>query len=231
MTARYYLSPLRQIPLNLSMGGLWNKYTESTKLQLTRGVMYLMRLNGVIKQASNSTRSIDEVVRALLHASRDGRPYGLKEWQLLLGSEIGESLAREEFTAMKDGKLIIPSSDTFGPCFKLERHDKLMFDIGFEIEREIIRNLDPSSRAALSGLQDGDRILEGPSSYWDLSQAYEDKLMLIVEREGSPEALAFQFWPRGWTKVEAYEWLANSNAPDHCMNQVEDTEPAGWIFD
>ena len=108
---------------------------------------------------------------------------------------------------MMAGRLVVPPSDSFGPCFARTTAPLRRYVLGFDsavlIEpRRIVRGLQPESAAAAAGLRDGDEIVKPIPQ--DAIQADQTALLhLQIRRSG--ELLDVAYLPRGET-VHAYQW-------------------------
>jgi predicted metalloprotease with PDZ domain len=217
--AAYYLSPAVHMSLDHAAEVAWQN-VAALKINYDRGAVYFARMNGLLARASNGTRSLDNIARTLIRARRErGAAWGRREYLALLSHELGEEVAHQEFETMFNGEqLVVPPSDAFGPCFTLRRVDKYPVDLGFPFGNPgsgtVIRNLDPGSRAALAGLREGDRIVRNTRGFWSLSDDYEMLMHMEVKRADGQEDAEIVYWPHGWTKVEAYEWVLQTGKPD-----------------
>ena len=109
-----------------------------------------------------------------------------------------------DFESMQTGKLVVPPSDYLrSEGLKLIRIDQQTFDLGFDYSSMIelkIKGLVPGSRAALSGLKEG----EAATPAWQVADVFEQNTVVRV-RKGQ-DLIDYTFWPRSWKKVEAYQW-------------------------
>jgi len=122
-------------------------------------------------------------------------------------AELGPE-GKADYQAMLSGKLVLPPSDSFGPCFERATKPLRRFDLGFTPDvliepHRIVRGLEPDSAAAKAGLRNGDEIVKPVPQ--DGIQGDQAALMhLQVRRDG--RLLEIIYLPRGET-VQAYQWV------------------------
>lgn len=206
----YYGNPALSMTNDESARKAWISFGAQT-LPYKRGSMYLLDLNAKIRAANNS-RSVDDLVLDMLHRRYDGRPYGKDVWIDLIKKELG-SKAVQDFEAMADGKLIVPSSDSLGPKFELVREDREPLEVGYD-ERSfstlVIEGLVAGSRAEEAGLRNGDIVIE-KGFLFQVAECYHCNFTLVISRNGKERDISY--WPRKRDKVECWQWIA-SNSTD-----------------
>mgnify|MGYP000678057224 CR=1 FL=1 len=120
-----------------------------------------------------------------------------------------------EIMRPNSGKLMLPESGDFGPCFRRTTGKFRRFDLGFEPKSLVgdvktIRGLKPDSEAAKAGLKDDDVVTY--SVAMDSVQGDQTRtLTLQVTRDGKTFPLTYL--PRGEV-VEAYQWARVPGVPD-----------------
>ncbi|KAH8763318.1 hypothetical protein F5883DRAFT_423171 [Diaporthe sp. PMI_573] len=85
-----------------------------------RGNIFLVKWDAEIRAKSNGTRSIDNIVLALLNRTRSNQGDTLEDLLKLMDQELGPQ-ARSEYNDMAAGKLVVPPEGSLGPCFSLEQ--------------------------------------------------------------------------------------------------------------
>jgi S1-C subfamily serine protease len=122
---------------------------------------------------------------------------------------------RKVHADMLAGKLMLPESGDFGPCFTRTTGRFRRFDLGFDPKSLVggvktIRGLDPASEAAKAGLRDGDVVTY--SVAMDSVQGDQaQRLTLKVTRDG--KTFPITYLPRGET-VDAWQWARVPGVPD-----------------
>jgi hypothetical protein len=113
------------------------------------------------------------------------------------------------------GRLMLPESGDFGPCFRRTTRKIRRFELGFDPKSLIatphrIRALIPGSEAAKAGLREGDEVNYGVAL--DAVQAEVQRmLMLKVTRDG--KTFPITYLPRG-EAVDAYQWERIPGVPE-----------------
>ncbi|RDW77507.1 hypothetical protein BP6252_05560 [Coleophoma cylindrospora] len=206
----YYTNPLVNLS-NLEASKLTWTFSDAQKLPYGRGFAYALKINGLLAKASNYKVSIDNLVLNLLGKSRTGERYGVKEYLEFCAQYIGEAAARKSYDEMSSGRLVIPGEGSLELALKVQLHrqDQEGWELGFdEVQsltgQRVIQGLVSGSRAALSGLRNGDRLVYGINMN-DAKARFDEVLSLDVERAG--ETLVFEYWPRSWDKVESYQFI------------------------
>lgn len=210
---RYFTNALRDTPEDQVVPRFWED-TRIRVLPYDRGAMYFAALNGKIRRATGGERSVDDLVQQMIQRARDDKPLSEVVWVDLLRSEIGEE-GPALHQRMLAGRLMLPESEDFGPCFRRTVKMIRQFDLGFDnasivSNPKIIRGLKPGSEAAKAGLREGDEVRYAVAL--DALQGdLDSKLNLQVTRDGRTFPLSYQ--PRG-AEVEAYQWERNPHASD-----------------
>jgi predicted metalloprotease with PDZ domain len=203
--SRYYTDAKIDTPDDQIAKHFWED-TRIRVLPYDRGAMYFAVLNGKIRRASGGKRSIDDLIREMMARMNGGQPTNEAVWLDLLRRELGE----DGVTVHRDmlaGKLMLPQSDDFGPCFRRTTKKIRRFDLGFDNASVIgadktIKGLQPESEAAKAGLREGDHFSYGVAL--DAVQGELDHtLTLQVTRDG--KTFPITYLPRG-EPVDAYQW-------------------------
>jgi predicted metalloprotease with PDZ domain len=187
---------------------------RSTALPYDRGSLYFAQLNAEIRHRTHGRRSLDDLVRKMIARRRQGKTVDEAAWISLVRRALG-SRGIAQFHAMMNGKLVLPPSDAFGPCFVRTRVPLRRYQLGFDSAvlmepSRIVRGLIPGSAAARAGLRDGDRILK-PVPQDAIQADQKATLTLLIERHG--KTFPIRYLPRGAT-VPAFQWKRRAGVPD-----------------
>ena len=196
---------------DLSWSKVLESYWTSTQLVRTsyfRGFVYLVQVQGLIAEATNGTKGLDDVVLELQRRYERQQAVQGEHFVEVLGGYIGKEAAENSLAVMKSGRLIVPATESlarFG--LRMQRKDAEALQLGFSessFGRKAISGLDSGSRAYEAGLREGDEIVR----FWAFStagDALENKLKVVVRRQG--QEVPIQYWPRSFEKVESYGWV------------------------
>jgi hypothetical protein len=210
---RYYTNALNDTPDGEIAARFWED-TRIRTLPYDRGAMYFAVLDGKIRRASGGKRSLDDLIAEMVRRRRLGEPMTEADWLTLVTKELGEEGGRLH-ADMLAGKLMLPESGDFGPCFTRTTATFRRFDLGFEPKSLVgdvktIRGLKPDSEAAEAGLRDGDVVTY--SVAMDSVQGDPARLLTLkVTRDG--RTFGVTYLPRGET-VEAWQWARVPGVPD-----------------
>ncbi|MFL5296640.1 MAG: hypothetical protein ACJ798_09705 [Phenylobacterium sp.] len=214
---RYYTNALNDTP-DREVGPRFWEDTRIRTLPYDRGAMYFAVLDGRIRRASAGKRTLDDLIREMVRRKRVGEPVTEAVWLEVVTRELGEA-GRQLHGDMLAGKLMLPESGDFGPCFTRTTGRFRRFDLGFDPKSLVgdvktIRGLDPQSAAARAGLREGDVVTY--SVALDSVQGDQSReLTLKVSRDG--RTFPITYLPRGKT-VEAYQWARVPGlADDRCV--------------
>jgi len=202
---RYYTDILNTAPNSEIDKRFWAD-TRIRVLPYDRGSMYFAALDQKLRARSHGARSLDDLVLSMLALRRTGKPVDQAAWVKLLKANLGPAEVAD-FDAMLAGALVLPPSDSFGPCFERTTKPLRRFDLGFTTDvliepKRVVRGLEPGSAAALAGLMNGDEIVKPVPQ--DLIQSDQAALMhLSIRRSG--KVMDITYLPRGET-VSAYQW-------------------------
>lgn len=203
--ARYYTDALNTTP----DGDIWKHFWEDTRIRTLpydRGSLYFAVVDAQIRKASAGRRSLDDLIFSVLEQQRRGEPVSRQTWVDLLVREAGPR-AKTEFEQMLAGKVVLPESAAFGPCFRRTTRPLRRYQLGFDPKVLIepsrtIRGLIPGSAAQRAGLEDGDQILK-PVPQDGIQGNQTERLTLSIRRKD--QTLTITYLPRGET-VQAYLW-------------------------
>ena len=210
---RYYTNALNNTPDREIAARFWED-TRIRTLPYDRGAMYFAVLDGRIRRASGGKRSLDDLIVEMVRKRRAGAPATEAQWLEMIGQALGEDGHRLH-ADMLAGRLMLPQSDDFGPCFTRTTAKFRRFDLGFEPKSLVgdvktIRGLSPDSEAARAGLRDGDVVTY--SVAMDSVQGDPKRLLTLkVNRDG--RTFPITYLPRGET-VDAYQWARVPGVPD-----------------
>ncbi|RTE81979.1 hypothetical protein BHE90_003553 [Fusarium euwallaceae] len=211
MATAYYTNPM----INLTNAEVEDRSSENEHIERVpygRGMFFLIRLDAKIRERSNGTRSINDVVLKLLNRTRLGQGDSLEDLLDVLEGEL-ES-ARDEYERMADAKLVVPPDNSLSPYLTVQKTELEQYEVGFEKEvkdgRSFISKVMLDSRAAQAGLMAGDEIVSTDDrlSNPDILVAYEDvnaETRVKIRRDG--EEFLISYRPRSFKRVEAYQWV------------------------
>ena len=214
---RYYTDVLNTLPNDQVALHFWED-TRIRTLPYDRGSMYLAVVDKRMRKASGGKRSLDDLIFTLLDREKKGLPTTPEVWVELITKELGPA-AKEEYEAMLGGAVMLPDSDTFGPCFARTTAPLRRFELGFDAKimgepTRIIRGLIPGSEGERAGLRNGDEIVDPVAL--DLVQARQKQMVTLqIRREG--KTFPVTYLPRGET-IEVPQWrripgVADSTCP------------------
>ena len=203
--AAYYSNPHLKLS-NVEAGRIFWSDARAQRVPYGRGFMYLTNVNAQVIEASNGTKSLDDLVNEILQRQRKGEPGGLAEWVEIITREIGPH-AKDEFEAMTRGEVIVPRPDSLGPCFRAKAVDILPWDLGFdEMRLGVVADLRADSNAAKAGLLEGDEIVS-ITSMKDVKDDESMPIEITIRRDG--QVYATSFMPRG-NPLPGYRWEKNA---------------------
>ncbi len=210
---RYYTNALNGTPDAEIAARFWED-TRIRTLPYDRGAMYFALLDGKIRRASGGKRSLDDLIRVMVKARKAGDGPGEAMWLDLVKGELGDD-GLKLHADMLAGKLMLPESSDFGPCFTRTTGHFRRFELGFEPKSLVgdvktIRGLQTDSEAAKAGLRDGDVVTV--SVAMDSVQGDPTRMLTLkVTRDG--RTFPITYLPRGET-VDAWQWARVAGAPD-----------------
>lgn len=209
----YYTNALNKTPNDEIAAGFWRD-TRIRSLPYARGSLYFASVDAAIRDQSKGARSLDDLLRAFDAKRVAGEAVSGETWRELVIGELGEG-GSDALDAMLAGELIVPPSDTFGPCFAREEQELRRFDLGFERESlfdepRIVKGLVEGSAAAAAGIRNGDRIQQPVPL--EAAQSDLEKTLTLQMRRGD-RLFEVEYLPRG-ESVRGYLWHRVAAVPD-----------------
>lgn len=174
------------------------KLTVAT--QVARGALFATLLDARIREKSQGARSLDSLLRALVHSNESMRVKMTADEFFVAAAKEGGDAVRADFDdVVTNAKRSALPNDALGGCFESRDLSYDVLEVGFDLpgtraDREKkVRGVDPKGPAAKGGLRDGDRLVKGddpvdPSEPWKLE----------VERDGKPASISYK--PAGAAK-------------------------------
>jgi predicted metalloprotease with PDZ domain len=185
-------------------------YWTSTPLVRTsyfRGFIYLAQVHGLVQQATDGTKGLDDVVLALYQRYKTDAVTQGEQFVAAVAEYVGNTTAAASFDDMTSGKLVIPATDSFAKYgLKLVRQDAEKLELGFSEASfgGVITGLVAGSRAEEAGIREGDKVVR----FWSFSTAadsLDNKMKVVIERDGQQSTITYS--PRSRNKVECYQWV------------------------
>lgn len=210
---RYYTSIMASVPNSEVPLRFWAD-TRIRTLPYDRGMLYFASVDAELRKASGGKRSMDDLMLEMLQIEHSGKTTTNADWEAVLDHALGKT-AVEEFRQFLAGKMPIPPSDAFGPCFQRTSKPLRRYEVGFDPAvlaqpKRIVQGLVPGSAAAQAGLLNGDEIVQPVPQ--DAIQGTQDELLtLTVRRDG--KVFPITYLPRG-ELVNAYQWERKNGVPD-----------------
>jgi predicted metalloprotease with PDZ domain len=120
-------------------------------------------IDDAVRKRTGGKRSLDDLMLAMLDKEKSTPSLSNADWEGLLQRELG-SAAVEDFHRFLQGKMPLPASDAFGPCFARTMRPMRRYEVGFDSAvpaetHRIVRGLVPGSEAEKAGLRNGDEIV------------------------------------------------------------------------
>jgi predicted metalloprotease with PDZ domain len=209
----YYSNPLQSLSNAEAARRFWTD-NRAQRVPYGRGFMYLALVDARLRERSGGAVSLDDIVVELVERARRGEPHGNEAWLELIRPHLGEA-ADLDYRSMVEGRKLVPSPGSFGPCFRTELARYNAFELGFEDaslheDRMRITGLVPGSQAERAGLEEGDRLLSATPVFM-LMREPDLAMTLVVEREGNPVEISYL--PRG-EAVEGIRWSRNEGSEE-----------------
>lgn len=214
----YYTNPLKNLPNDKIAEGFWrDKNVQGLPYQ--RGFFYFVDANQKLLSASHGKVSVDSVVLSLLKRRNGGEQLTPQMWKEAIQKELGRSGGEEFEAVIFHGDLVVPASDSFGPCFERKTTQMAAFDLGFDqhktldVQPRVVQGLVAGSPADKAGLRDGDVVLAvDPLNLDEIRSDVSRQIHLKIKR--GEQVLEIEYLPRG-QPVQGYEWVRRSGVPDN----------------
>ncbi|KAH8890083.1 hypothetical protein GQ53DRAFT_721917 [Thozetella sp. PMI_491] len=209
----YYTSPVVRMPWFDVLEHYWDNI-HITRVPYNRGFMYMAKVNGQIRAATNGAKSVDDVAQELYRRRMAGEPHGLREWHSMVAEFIGEETEKAGYDELLAGDLIVPSPDCFSDLgVRLVRQDAEIFELGFESTSlrptsMKINGLVEGSRAEKAGIREGDQV-EDAWMAWVAADTLSGTMRATIKRGDSTGVI--EWWPRSYEKVETWLWVAEDD--------------------
>ncbi len=209
----YYTNALNTVPNGDIARGFWRD-TRIRSLPYTRGSLYFASVDAAVREHSAGKRSLDDLLKAFVARRLAGKDVTGETWRELLVAELGTA-GGAALDSMLAGKLVVPPSGAFGPCFARHEQQVRRFDLGFKRESlfdepRVVAGLKAGSEAAKAGIRNGDVIVQ-PVPLEAVQSDPEKTLGLELRRDG--REFEVQYLPRG-EAVKAYLWRRVEGVPD-----------------
>jgi predicted metalloprotease with PDZ domain len=141
-----------------------NSY-QISKVPYTRGHILAQELNYRLKKDSNNKVSLDSVMLGFYKDYQKSKDYTLDLDSFLKGISKYINLNKEYLLGyIRDGKLLYPSNDSLGNCFKISTEQvtkqEYPIDVDSSIKRKTITGLIKDSYLSKKGILEGASVLE-----------------------------------------------------------------------
>lgn len=192
--AEYWKSPARDAPNERIREDFWRD-RDVGLLPYRRGDLVAMLVDAAVRRASGGARSLDDVLRELLRASReDGLRFDTAALLDVFAAHAGPALAEHVRAVIEDGALPELPLELFEPCLAGEVGETWTWDPGFDLQRSleesVVRGVVPGSAAHAAGLRDGQELTGWSVHYGDV----EREIALQLGGDGPGEV---RWLPRG----------------------------------
>lgn len=214
--SRYYSSVMATQPNSEIVARFWED-TRIRTLAYDRAMLYFAVVDDAIRKKHHGRRSLDDLMLQMLALEKHGMELSNSDWESVLRAELGEQ-AVTDFHDFLGGKMPIPASDAFGPCFTRTTARVRRYELGFSTAvlaepKRIVRGLISESAAERAGLRDGDEIIN-PVPQDEIQGNQTELLKLEIRRDD--QEFAISYLPRG-EAVDVYQWArVPGRADDQC---------------
>lgn len=176
------------------------KDKRTVALEVARGALFATVLDGRIRERSHGARSLDHLLRALVHSNETMRVKLSVDELLAYATKEGGEAVRADFddVVVSARRQTLPN-DALGGCFEPRDVMYDVLDVGFDLAGtradagRKVRGVDPKGAAAKAGLRDGDKLLQAEDPV-----APRVLTKLEVERDGRPISVSYE--PAGVAK-------------------------------
>jgi len=216
--ANYYPRPSRNMSIAAAAKDGFFTGNSVQSLAYGRGRLYLASVNTKIREKTGGKKSLDDVVFELNKLSLAGQPHGQSVFVKLVEGYVGPE-AVSDHQAFLEGKLVVPPSNAFGPCFRRERADIGKFDLGFDEsilirhQDRVIKDLVAGSPGDKAGLRNGDEILKSPPMGGAYSVYGDPTATLTLKIKRGDQTFDISYLPRSGL-IESYHWVRIPGVPD-----------------
>jgi predicted metalloprotease with PDZ domain len=190
---RYATSPVRDEPNQRILADFWND-RDVQKLPYYRGDIVAMMLDAAIRRASGGTKSLDDVMRALVIRARAGAVVSM-ESLFATFSEYADSASLTTIRALVENGGLPALGNLFAPCLSIEPAEAARYDVGFDLTQSMkdkkIVGLREGSAAEAAGLKNGMTLDKWSIYNGDVTRPIE--LTIIVD--GQPREISY--YPKG----------------------------------
>ena len=204
--ARYYTNAEINAPEDKILPNFFKDPWLNT-LGYDRGALYFAVLDGKIRRASGGKRSVDDLVRTMVHLQRTDQEITEATWTDLLRKEIGEDGVAFHKSMMAGG-LVVPVSGDYGPCFRRFSTKIRRFEMGFKARpgadgKSVVSDLIDGSEAAKAGIRNGDVVVLPFITTDGVKRELTATMTVQVTRDG--KTFPITYLPRG-AAFDAYQW-------------------------
>ena len=155
----YYTNPKKNMPLRQAQNEFFSN-VYATSIPYMRGFVYLLLVDGLIRQATEGSIGLDEIVLEMTHRQRKGERVQSQHWLEALYPLLGKVQAVEDFSRMMAGETIdlgrIASSISInGQQLRLLPVEQEVMEVGIDpssLEKGVVLGLIAGSRAERAGL-------------------------------------------------------------------------------
>lgn len=169
-------------------------------VQVARGALFATILDGRIREKSQGARSLDNLLRALVHSHDTLRVKLSAEEFFAAAAKEGADAVRTDFDdVVASAKRTTLPNDALGGCFEGRDVTYEVLDVGFDLagthadKDQKVRGVEPKGAAAKAGMRDGDRLVKADEPF-DPTEVWK----IEIERDGRPLSLAYK--PAGAAK-------------------------------
>jgi predicted metalloprotease with PDZ domain len=204
LAADYYPNPFRNVSADSAAEAFWIHKTGE-RLPYARGALYFFYLNHRIRQASNGSRSLDDVLLEFFEARDRGEPATTAAWLDRIEAELGPEAVATFDSIVVEGTQTIPlPPDALGPCFERRTEEATVPPFLYdrrEGDRRLVAHVSEGTPPARAGLRTGDVVLTD----FDPEEPPEpgETVVLEVRRGDATREITYEADP---VRVESYEW-------------------------
>jgi len=208
--AQYFTNAHRAVSLKDAAAIKWTG-NGAWMLPYARGALYFANLDAQLKSRGAQV-DVLHLINAMSARIEKGAPATDHTWLDLLKHEAG-IWAIDDWTAMRDGKLLQPVSGAFGECLQAESIQTGLYDLGFSWrdteQGSFVGDVEPGSHAEAAGLRPGDEVMTAVDLIAQQS-SFDKPVKLDIGRNGKRFQIAYD--PHSDTKVDAFRWTPRDGA-------------------